>query len=65
MTVDWSNWMQLSDAQQKALWARYRAIVKQESDDSRFSNYERMNAAIRFPYHWRQFFPEERHRGRR
>jgi predicted Fe-S protein YdhL (DUF1289 family) len=31
MTVDWSNWLNLTPAQQNAVWARYRAIVKAES----------------------------------
>ena len=46
MTVDWTNWMQLSPAEQEALWTRYRAIVKAESDEAKANNYARMNAAM-------------------
>lgn len=30
MTVDWSNYLSLSPAEQAALWAQYRATIQQE-----------------------------------
>jgi predicted Fe-S protein YdhL (DUF1289 family) len=32
-TVDWRNWMLMTPAEQAALWRRYKAIIKAESQD--------------------------------
>ena len=53
MTVDWSNYINLTPAQQQALWAKYRAIIRKEADDARSSHFARMDAAIRWPNDWR------------
>lgn len=45
-TVDWSNWLNLTPEQQKALWQQYKDIVATESYEARASNYARLNAAI-------------------
>lgn len=46
MTVDWTNWLTMTLAEQAALWRRYKEIIKAESDESRRTNYAAMNAAI-------------------
>jgi hypothetical protein len=47
MTVDWSNWLNLSPAQHDALWRRSREIIKAESDRAKATNYRAMEAAMR------------------
>ena len=47
MTVDWSNWLNLSPDEQAARWRRYREIVKAESDQARVTNYRAMDKAMR------------------
>lgn len=47
MTVDWSNWLNLSPDEQAARWRRYREIVKAESDHARATNYRAMDKAMR------------------
>lgn len=47
MTVDWTNWLNLSADEQRALWRRYRQIVKDESDRARETNYRAMDRAMR------------------
>jgi hypothetical protein len=46
MTVDWSQWLELTPDERADLWRRYREIVKSESDTARFSNYARVNEAL-------------------
>jgi hypothetical protein len=45
-TVDWSGWMTLTPAQQAATWARYRQIVRAESEQARMTFYARMDRAL-------------------
>ena len=46
VTVDWSRWMELSDAEKRALWAQYRQIVSDEAAQARFNNYRRLDEAL-------------------
>ena len=46
MTVDWSKWMDLTHAEQQALWNKYRQIVADEAQQARFNNYRRLDAAL-------------------
>jgi len=46
MTVDWSNWLTLTDEQKRALWAQYRQIVSDEAQQARFANYKKLDAAL-------------------
>jgi hypothetical protein len=45
-TVDWTGWMQMTPAEQAALWAKYRQIVRAESEQALMTNYSRMWSAI-------------------
>jgi hypothetical protein len=45
-TVDWSPWLTLTHAEREALRAKYRAIIKAESDAALADNYRAMNAAM-------------------
>ena len=46
MTVDWTRWMTMTEAQQKALWAEYRAIVAAEINRAKLNNWQRFNDAL-------------------
>lgn len=46
MTVDWTKWADASPEDRAAMLARYREIVKQESDRARETNYRAMEAAM-------------------
>jgi len=46
MTVDWSNWLALSDDEKRALWAQYRQIISDEAQQARFNNYKKLNDAL-------------------
>jgi len=46
MTVDWSRWMELTDAEKRALWAQYRQVVSDEAAQARSNNYRRLNEAL-------------------
>lgn len=46
MTVDWTPWMTLTPEQQAELWRRYRAIIKNESEEAYFTRYRAMNDAM-------------------
>lgn len=45
-TVDWSNWMNKSPAEQAETWRRYRKIVRDESERAFQDNYRTMWNAI-------------------
>lgn len=47
MTVDWTNWLNLSADEQAELWRRYREIVKAESDRALQTKYRAMDEAMR------------------
>jgi hypothetical protein len=46
MTVDWTPWLSLTAEQQRDLVARYKQIIRQESERALQSNYARMNRAL-------------------
>ena len=47
MTVDWGNWLTKTPQEQQAIWARYRAIIKDEAENARYSRYRAMDEVMR------------------
>jgi hypothetical protein len=51
MTVDWNKWMNATPAEQRAMWQRYKDIVKAESlDFRRPANIAKFEEALRDPH---------------